>query len=129
MLNEISKLEANKQQKNEETDWLTTQTKEIEISRNLNELKLKETRIKEYEKKIQDIKNLKEIESEKKFRTLNEAIDENTMASDIEDENILLDDIDIVQEYLSDEEDLSNTYEPIKVILIFWYSDCCKIFF
>lgn len=107
-----------KEQNIETSDWLTSQAKEIDINRKLNELKLKESKIKDYKKKIEEIKDYKKVLAKKKLIPQNKVISENTEDSDIEDDNILLADSEIELDDLSDEEK-TETYQPTKVIPIF----------
>lgn len=124
LFNDIFKLETEKQNI-EETDWLTAQTKEIAISKRLNELKLKESKIKEYEKKIQNLNN-RIAKVKNKFPPKNKTKLDEFPTGDIEDDdNIVIKDPDIEQDELSDEENFMEIYEPIKVIKIIY----CNMFY
>lgn len=65
--NHITKLETEKELlAADTTDWLVSQSKELEITRELNALKVSENGILEYNKKIQDIQDMKNDYSLKK---------------------------------------------------------------
>lgn len=119
-MNEIYQLQQEKEQIIESNDWLTSQAKEIDITRRLNELKLKESIIKDYEKKIQELKYYKKRLHKKNLIPQNKGTDENVDNSDIEEDNILIEDSEIALDYQSDEEN-TETHQPTKVMNIRWY--------
>lgn len=83
-------------------------------------MKLKESKIKNYEKKIQEIKENKKRLPKKQLIPQNKGIDENAEGSDTEDDNILIEDSQIALDYQSDEEK-TEVHQPTKVIQIPWY--------
>lgn len=119
-MREISQLELEKEQIIETSDWLTSQAKEIDINRRLNELKLNESKIKDYDKKIQEIKEYRKRLPKRKLIPQNKGTDEKAEGSDIEDDNILIEDSEIALDYQSDEEK-TEVHQPTKVIQIPWY--------
>lgn len=115
-MSEIAQLEKNKQQNTETSDWLETQAKVIEITKRLNDLKLRESKINDYERKIESLKKYKKQNNNK--LTAQKKVDVDISKDcDIEDDNILIEDPEVELDILSDEEDSVETYEPTKVII------------
>lgn len=107
-------------------DWFNAKTKEIELTRLLNTLKLEYNKIKEYDEKIEKLKAEKDAEEKKKvwkknsIKKIKEADhdDELQMESIDEDELVLNDQNEYDYEFAEsdeDEEDENKKYEPIKV--------------
>lgn len=96
---------------------MVSQIKEIEITRKLNELKLKESEITNYERKIETLGDIKKqtisIPKFNKPKTDNDHSNE----AEIGDENILIEDMEELLDVSmsDDEDDIINTYQPIKV--------------
>lgn len=116
ILSEIAKLERGKQQNTETSDWLETQARAIEITKRLHELKLMESKINDYEKKIESMKKYKKQITKNKL-TAQKKVDVESMQDDVEDD-ILIEDPEVEQDILSDEEDSIETYEPTKVVIL-----------
>lgn len=118
----ITKLEKQKQILGESTDdWLISQSKEIEISKELNLLKFEESKLTQYEKKIQNFQSFKEkqmklnLMNSKFKKDVNVDIDVNEEKGDDDDDNLLPEESGDFKDDSSDEEESTNKYEPIKV--------------
>lgn len=110
---QIQELEEKKKQiSTDSTDWITSQSKEIEITRQITELKIQENKIADYDKKIEDLKKKKnEIKKKKIIKTA-------TLVSKEENENedeIILETDNSDNEQETEDEEL-NTYKPTKVL-------------
>ncbi|KAJ8975064.1 hypothetical protein NQ317_005781 [Molorchus minor] len=122
----ISNLEAEKQKfAFENSDWLSSQSKEIEITHMLNSLKIEQSKIAEYDKKICDLKTLKETKFDKKekFWKKSDKIDmESNLPENeekyLDDEDLLLEELDLKDQEpdLSDEEE-ENKHHPVKIYI------------
>jgi hypothetical protein len=108
----IEDLEAEKKKiSSKSTDWLSTQSQEIEITRQVNELKIQQNKIMVYDKKIENLK-MKKHEIQKKKFTKSEMVVEKEKND--EDEDIVLDiNIENEEEEQDEEED---KYKSTKVI-------------
>lgn len=118
-----------KELQSESTDWLTSQSKEIEISRELHKLKLEDSKIEEYYKKINDLKRNKRkmLKSFSAFQgkenksnnsnKMNDSQDENV--PDVEDDDLLLDDVVEVRNEDDIEDEIEEKYSPTKVPIKF----------
>lgn len=117
LLDELAKCEEEKKENAEANDWLSSQSKEIEISKRLNDLKLRLSRIQDYEKMLEDLRNHEKVasKSEFKFKTNVTIKDEDDGRDDSDDENILIEDVNCIQDESSDDDDSLQTYEPLKV--------------
>lgn len=100
---------------------MNSQSKEIEIVHKLNQLKIEQNKITEYDKKIEKLINKKTS----KFKTWNAFTSSkvNKVENKLEDqeeneEEILLEDGISQTEEESSDEDEDNKYEPVKVSLI-----------
>lgn len=112
---QIKSLESEKQKLSSEiTDWLCSQSKEIEVTRKLNSLKLENNKINDYDLRIAEIKNRKKVKIDrKKYYKKNDAEVKDLEETAVEEDDILLDEADVVEE---DEEEVEeHKYEPIKV--------------
>ncbi|XP_028139736.1 ATP-dependent DNA helicase DDX11 isoform X2 [Diabrotica virgifera virgifera] len=110
------------------TDWLSSQSKEIEINFKLNTLRQEQSKILEYNKKLEDIKKLKQFNNRRKFIAKNKSVDkskieksiENENNESVDDEDILLEEsLDVVEknEEPFDEDEENEKYEPIKIYI------------
>ncbi|XP_056637298.1 ATP-dependent DNA helicase DDX11 isoform X2 [Diorhabda sublineata] len=103
-------------------DWLSSQSKEIEMNYKINALKLKESKIIEYENKIKQIKKFKNTKLNKpkffiKMKNIENVEQFLEHEDDIDDDDILpKESISENKEGISDDE-TSNTYEPIKIYI------------
>ncbi|KAJ8927462.1 hypothetical protein NQ314_020059 [Rhamnusium bicolor] len=122
----ISKLEQEKQQiAADSTDWLSSQSKEIELCRVLNLLKIQYGKINEYDKKLENLKKIAETKYDKKRKRFikkenkNEDKLELIENENIDDEDILLEEVDInnEEEGVSDEEENEDKYQPVKIYI------------
>lgn len=112
-----------KQIKGEGTDWLSSQSKEIELTRMLNSLRIEQDKIKKYDEKIQKLKTIKETKFSKKRKYFNKERNEDkndlvdVSEKNIDDEDVLLEEhLQNNEESLSDEEEEERNYHPVKVI-------------
>lgn len=122
LMKQINNLEGEKQKLSTEraVDWLNANAREIELSHLLYRIKLEHTKIKEYEAKIDKLKNRKKEKRNQSKQLLKQA--DNTADSELEincidEDDIVLEDVIVGAEFESEEED-ENTeekYEPIKV--------------
>lgn len=128
---QIKTLETEKQQlSNEEKDWFTSQSKEMEVTRKLNALKIEERRILDYEKKINNIKNASKNSKIYNFKNSNankfssvqnkdnslNAVEDSDQS--VEDEDILLEESSqINDDKESDDEDDTVTFKPTQIII------------
>lgn len=114
----ISTLEEEKAKiASESNDWLSSQAKEIEITRKLNELKLEHNMIMDYDKKILYLEDLSKQRAEfkkKKWNVQNRVNDllEEITVDDYEDV-LLKEPAD--DEVIDDEQDVNQKFEPVKV--------------
>ncbi|CAG9766636.1 unnamed protein product [Ceutorhynchus assimilis] len=121
LADQILLLDQEKQKLAADDDWFTAQSKEIEVTRKLNELKIEEKVMLEYEEKIEKIKNNKhETKINFKKSKTQQVVAETTEQDPIiiEDEDILLD--ENIQDNLDDEEeeaDNKNKFRPIQIII------------
>ncbi|XP_066150180.1 ATP-dependent DNA helicase DDX11 [Euwallacea fornicatus] len=126
-IDKITLLENEKQMyENQESDWFSAQSKGIKITQKLNELKIKEKKLLEYEDKIEKIKNQKE-EISFKFKKLHKSNTHSPVenlepedTSKIEDEELLLDEVSSNEKEHSDEEeneDSNASYDPTQIII------------
>ncbi|KAL1505317.1 hypothetical protein ABEB36_004910 [Hypothenemus hampei] len=126
---EITRLNLLKQEyvKEEQRDWFSAQSKEIEVTRKFNELKLEEMKMLNYEMKIDKIRNRQKKHERKGYKnksnskesTKNEELcEENSMKVDEED-MLLSEGIDGKEDSSDDEEntDPNNTYQPVQIII------------
>lgn len=111
------KLEMEKQKCAESTgDWLTSQYKEMKISKELHLLKSEKSKIIEYDKKINDIQNFKQKRSKFNFKVdRKDGIIDETVEEKNDYELFLPEDSENLKDDSSDEEELENKYHPIKV--------------
>lgn len=116
-----------KELQSESTDWLTSQSKEIEISRELHKLKLEDGKIEEYYKKINDLKRNKRkmLKSFSAFQGKENKSNNSNKTDDLKDENVpgvedddlLLDDIVEVRNEDDIEEEIEEKYSPTKIYI------------
>lgn len=113
---QIKSLENEKQKlASETTDWLCSQSKEMEVTRKLNSLKLDRNKITDYDFKIDKIKSRKKVKIERKkfYKKSDSDLKDIEEVSVEEEEDILLDEADVLEE--DEEENEENKYEPVKV--------------
>ncbi|KAL3265964.1 hypothetical protein HHI36_010151 [Cryptolaemus montrouzieri] len=102
-------------------DWLTSQSKEIEITRKLTAIQLQQTRLLEYDMKMKKIQESIGIKKLKKFHKNEELKDKNIVdnpdLADIDDEVMVLEEM-VEEDAFSDEEDKENDkFEPVKIYI------------
>ncbi|KAJ8922586.1 hypothetical protein NQ315_007616 [Exocentrus adspersus] len=120
----ILKLETERQQVQvNNTDWLSSQAKDIELTHLLNSLKIEHNKINEYDEKILKIKEQTSVRHRKRkyFRKVDnkdESKAETEIAeSNTEDEDILLEESNPGEEDLSDEEEDESKFRPVKIYI------------
>ncbi|KAG5897915.1 hypothetical protein JTB14_014032 [Gonioctena quinquepunctata] len=124
---EIAKVETEKQKvASETTDWLESQAKERELTDKLNLLRIKESKISEYDQKIKKLNDVKDLKENKrwKYRNRNKAKENDELTVDVEekhveDEDILPEELAVTEDetYSSDEDEKDSKYEPIKIFI------------
>ncbi|RZB39133.1 putative ATP-dependent RNA helicase DDX11, partial [Asbolus verrucosus] len=95
------------------SDWLSTQSQEIELTRQINELKIEQNKINEYDVRIEKLKK-KKNDIKKKRLGKSELITVNER-SDEDDEIVLDGQSDNEEEDCDDEE--RNKYKPTKIFI------------
>ncbi|XP_044253892.1 ATP-dependent DNA helicase DDX11 [Tribolium madens] len=110
---QIEELEIKKRQvSNNSTDWLSTQAQEIELTRQINELKIQQNKIDEYDKKIE---NLKKKKNEKKFvKTKSLVVKE---VNENEDDEIVLETDVHSDDEKEESDDESPIHRPTKIFI------------
>lgn len=98
----------------ETTDWLNSQTKEIELNVKLANLKLQQQKIKDYDKKIENLKNKQKNKRGWKKIEKNKEL-ESTEIENIDDDDIILEDLVPGINDESDEEIEEDKYKPVQV--------------
>ncbi|KAK9875672.1 hypothetical protein WA026_009468 [Henosepilachna vigintioctopunctata] len=106
------------------TDWLNSQSKEIEINEKLRLIKLQSDKIIEYEERMSNLKKSLQNTSKKKYFRSNKSIvyqpddiGNKENLDGIDDEMLLFDDKE-VQDDLDDlEEDKADIFEPVKIYI------------
>lgn len=96
-------------------DWLLTQSREIQINYQINQIKIEQNKADEYERKIENIINKEQIKKSKQWpknSTLNNLIEEKT-EDKLDDDDILLEEAENDETDSDDEENTS--YKPTKV--------------
>lgn len=113
LLDEISECQSLKKNIIEGNDWIVSQSKGLEISQKLIELMMRMSRIQDYEKKLEGIKNHEQFLPKNTLDFKNDSSVEDSNDSD--DDNVIVD-ISSIKDYSSeDEEDGVEAYESIKV--------------
>ncbi|CAG9861303.1 unnamed protein product [Phyllotreta striolata] len=124
IIEQCSKLQQQKLNIPESTDWISMQSQKFKIDSEIMKLKQQESKIQQYEVKIQNIKKLKDNRLKTKLKYSNktkniETEDINNEPSDTEDD-LLLNEAASKDETNSSEdenEDESSVYEPIKIYI------------
>lgn len=102
--------------------WLALQSKEIEMNRKLDHIKLKLNKISEYDERItkifESVKNKlgKEFKFKDRKIKINNTVNELEITENIDDDMLIVD--DIVDESDDEDEDNDDEYEPVKVVLL-----------
>ncbi|CAH1159677.1 unnamed protein product [Phaedon cochleariae] len=126
--NNITKLEQEKLEvADDEKDWIVAQYKERELTEKLNFLKIQESKIQDYEKKLKNLEKVKEYKLTKKWKNLNknhnnqhELLKDDSIEKNVdEDEDILPEEPELsaTDDYVSDEDEKETSYEPSKIYI------------
>lgn len=105
----------------ESSDWIASQTKEIELTHKLNELILEQRRIEEYDSKIEKLTSKGKISKEKntnKWTNLKKTEtqeQESVKEADDDDDLVLEDTVTGHLDEGSDEDEIEDKYMPTKV--------------
>lgn len=127
--NHITKLETEKELlAADTTDWLVSQSKELEITRELNALKVSENGILEYNKKIQDIQDMKNDYSlKKKFHKIlahklkkSDIVCDDNIKEKCDEEDLLPEEETTHEKEAESEDETEDKYEPLKVIFVYF---------
>lgn len=109
----------------EDEDWISTQSKELDIAQKLNELQLESRKIDEYDKKIIKLKKRDtEIKAKKRFtqnsKAKNGDLETNLIKANDgdceDDDNLLLEELDNKNEESDEEEAEEDKFEEVKVL-------------
>nr|CAH7753344.1 unnamed protein product [Callosobruchus chinensis] len=122
---EVSQLQSQKQELAlSTTDWLISQSKEIELTQQLYQLKLQATNIEEYNKKLDDIRKFKQSNLRKNWtkastvtdKSVNELVPEKAHDDNLDD---LLPEDDTLNDKMVETkiEEIEDKYEPIKIYI------------
>lgn len=113
----ISELQLDKEKlQSSSNDWLSTQAKEIELNRKLQEIKVKLARINEYDEKIEQLQNKVKTSKKKVWEASKKAVEVNDAnVEENEDDLVLEDVIPGAEEESDDESETEDAYVPVKV--------------
>lgn len=119
LVESINELESEKQKLSSDTsDWLNSQTKEIELNTVLTKVKLEQQKILDYDKKIESLKNK---QKNKKYnnrvkKERSEPESEVLVNNDVDDEDLILEDlVPGINDESDEEEEDDNKYRPVQV--------------
>nr|XP_023012292.1 ATP-dependent DNA helicase DDX11 isoform X4 [Leptinotarsa decemlineata] len=108
----------------ETTDWLASQAKEREITDKLHSLKIRQSKILQYDQKIEKLKKVKKSKDNQrrkyfsKSKPNNEDTENQQDERKVEDDDILPEDPDMNEDgYSTDEDEQDSKYEPVKIFI------------
>lgn len=97
-------------------DWLSSQAKEIELNRKLQEIKVKLTRLNEYDQKIEQLQNKVKTSKKKVWDAPKKTVEVNDANLEENEDDLVLEDVIPGLEEESDEEsENEDAYVPVKV--------------
>ncbi|XP_045479917.1 ATP-dependent DNA helicase DDX11 [Harmonia axyridis] len=117
----VEKYQAEKEKLSEGTsDWLISQSKEIEINQKLDQIRLQLNKIIEYEERIEKIIQSVKIKdvNYKQFRLkgIKVATDEPKTSENVDDD-LLVCDVEVEDEAEEEEDENDDKYEPVKIYI------------
>ncbi|XP_015834926.2 ATP-dependent DNA helicase DDX11 [Tribolium castaneum] len=93
------------------SDWLSAQAQEIDLNRQINELKIRQNKIDEYDKKIESLRKKKKEKKSVKTKLVVKEVNEN------EDDEIVLDTDVQSDDEKEESDDESSTFKPTKIFI------------